>query len=160
MGTSALRPLSVQGRQSNPFYTPGPGAELFCQGNFKGCLHYNSFLYLLVKSRSKDCLYGKGAHYLGTAFYPAEHAQRSRVEIREKVEKSEILSGRGHEIMLLFCQSNTPISSTVSIYSRARARARVCVCGLVQMWAYLSADLPFCKVGSATDCASYHKLGL
>ena len=25
------------------------------------------------------------------------------------------------------------------------------------MWAYLSADLPFCKMGSAT--ASYHKLG-
>ena len=82
LGTSALRPLAVQGRQSNPFYGAGP--ELFCQGNFKGCLHYNSFLYLLVKSRSKDCLYGKGAHYLGTAFYPAEHAQRSRVEIREQ----------------------------------------------------------------------------
>ena len=84
-------------------------------------------------------------------FFP-ERAQRSRAEIRGKVEKKEREPSFGMkegrlEIMLLF------VSLLVSVYSRWLVR--VCVGGLVllsviQMWAYLSADRPFCKMGSAS----------
>ena len=121
-GTSALRPLAVQGRQSNPFYTPG--AELFCQGNFKGCLHNNSFLYLLVKSRQS-----RAPKIVCTVKVPITWVQlftRARAKIpcrdkRKSGEERDTFGARGgrHEIMVLFQSS---LLSSVHLFAGSCVR--------------------------------------